>query len=70
MSSDVDVSADQHLPGTEQPPDIPTFKLVADNLDKSVRPHDLRIDCQTPSMPVAGCLHCVSRTTRNAIGDV
>ena len=56
MSSDVDVSADEHLPGTKQPPDrvrtLPTFKLVGDNLDKSVRPRDMRIDCQTQA------LHC------------
>ena len=54
MSSDVDVSADEHLPGTEQPPDrvrtLPTFKLVGDNLDKSVRPRDMRIDCQTQAL--------------------
>ena len=46
MSSDLDVYADEHLPGTEQPPDrvhtLPTFKLVGDNLDKSVRPRDMR----------------------------
>ena len=54
MCSDVDVSTDEHLPGTKQPPDrvrtLPTFKLVGDNLDKSVRPRDMRIECQTQAL--------------------
>ena len=48
VSSDVNVSTDEDLPGTEQPsdrvPTLPTFKLVGDNLDKSVRPRDMRMD--------------------------
>ena len=29
---------------------LPTFKLVGDNLDKSVRPRDMRIDCQAQAL--------------------
>ena len=54
MSSDVYVFAEEHLPGTEQPPHrvctLPTFKLVGDNLDKNVRPCDMRIDYQTQAL--------------------
>ena len=54
VSSDVNVSTDEDLPGTEQPsdrvPTLPTFKLVGDNLDKSVRPRDMRMDSQTQAL--------------------
>ena len=56
MSSDVDVFADDHLPGSEQLPcrvhTLPTLKLVSDNLDKSVCPRDMQIDCQTQALHV------------------
>ena len=54
LSSRAQVSSDEDLPGTEQPsdrvPTLPTFKLVGDNLDKSVRPRDMRMDCQTQAL--------------------
>ena len=31
-------------------PTLPTFKLVGDNLDKSVRPRDMRMDSQTQAL--------------------
>ena len=54
VSSDVNVSTDEDLPGIKQPsdrvPTLPTFKLVGDNLDKSVRPRDMRMDSQTQAL--------------------
>ena len=54
LSSRAQVSSDEDLPGTKQPsdrvPTLLTFKLVGDNLDKSVRPRDMRMDCQTQAL--------------------
>lgn len=35
-------------------PELPTYRLVGDNLDKNVRPRDMRVDHQTRSMH---CFH-------------
>ena len=44
----LDVFGDEHLQDNEKT--LPTFKLVDDNLDKSVRPRDMRLDNQTQSL--------------------
>ena len=55
LSLQPEISSDDHS-DEEHPPDnlhtqtFPTFKLVGDNLDKSVRPHDTHIDCQTKAL--------------------
>ena len=44
----LDIFGDEHPQDNEKT--LPTFKLVGDNLDKSVRPRDMRLDNQTQSL--------------------
>ena len=44
----LDIFGDEHPEDNEKT--LPTFKLVGDNLDKSVRPRDMRLDNQTQSL--------------------
>lgn len=55
LSSQPEINSDSHS-DEEHPSDnpqtqaFPTFKLVGDNLDKSVHPRDMRMDCQTKAL--------------------
>lgn len=43
-------STGEETPQTINPPLLPTYKLVGDNLDKHVKPREMRIDVQAESL--------------------
>ena len=81
LSSQAEISSDnysdeEHLPDNIHMKTYPTFKLVGDNLDKSIHPRDMRLDHQTKALhyfhmyAVRDCVNLADYTDNPSLPDI